>query len=181
MGADNPLFYRRDTTSTPHSPFPTQPPPNPYPATSGRGLLPPATIMTTEIRDFASLLKATAEEPQPQRLLFVFLQPVLPEGHTPEEARRFAAGQGGALDPVVCVDKAPDELTTFADLVAESEQMGADWKIVLIAALAGKDGVAPTSDEAETALNVMLNTVKDGRPLGRFVALTRAGERVNFG
>jgi hypothetical protein len=137
--------------------------------------------MTTDTTEFASLLKAAAKEPQPQRLLFVFLQPVLPPDHTPEEARRFAAGQGGALDPVVCVDKTPDELTTFADLVAESEQMGADWKIVLIAALAGENGVAPTSDQAEQALNVMLETVKDGRPLGHFLAFNRAGESVNFG
>ncbi len=64
---------------------------------------------------------------------------------------------------------------------AESEQVGAAWKIVLIAALAGKDGVAPTSDEAETSLNVMLNTVKDGKPLGHFVAFDRTGELVNFG
>ena len=48
-------------------------------------------------------------------------------------------------------------------------------------AFTGKNGVAPTSDEAETSLNVMLNTVKDGRPLGHFVAFDRAGERVNFG
>ena len=44
----------------------------------------------------------------------------LPEDCTPEQRERFAAGDGGALVPLMCVDKTSDELTTFAALVEES-------------------------------------------------------------
>ncbi len=144
-------------------------------------MLPPGNTMTIEITDFASLLKAAAEEPEPQRLLFVFLQPVLPEDHTAEEARRFEAGQGGALEPVMCVDKAPDELTTFADLVAESEAMGAAWRIVLIGAMSGKNGIPPNTEDAETPLQTMLETIKEGKSLSQFIAFDRDGDPIHFG
>jgi hypothetical protein len=36
------------------------------------------------------------------------------------------------------VDKTLKELSTFAALVAESKKMGQEWKIVFVAALAGK-------------------------------------------
>jgi hypothetical protein len=137
--------------------------------------------MATEITDFQSLLKAAREESQPQRLLFVFLQPVLPADHTAEEARRFHAGQGGALDPIVCVDKGLDELTTFEDLVVESEAMGAAWRIVVIAAMSGANGVEPTTEDAEEPLQMMLQTIKDGRSLAQFIAFDRNGESVHFG
>ncbi len=142
-------------------------------------LLCPA-IMATGITDFASLLDAARGELEPQRLLFVFLQPVLPKDHTPEEARRFERGEGGALEPVVCVDKGPDELTTFADLVTESEQTNADWKIVLVGALAGRGGVAPSEEEVEDALQMILKTVSAGAPLSRYIAFQRDGTPLNF-
>jgi hypothetical protein len=71
-------------------------------------------------------------------LLFVFAQPELPEGLGKDEAQRFNAGKGGALNPIIYVDKTLKELSTFAALVAESKKMGQEWKIVFVAALAGK-------------------------------------------
>ncbi len=137
--------------------------------------------MAIEITDFNSLLAAARAEPEPQRLLFIFLQPVLPEEHTEEEARRFHEGQGGALEPVVCVDKGTDELTTFTDLVAESDRTGAKWQVMLIASSPGRDGVEPTEDQIEKALNTMLETVRAGGSLAQFIALNREGEVVQFG
>ena len=63
----------------------------------------------------------------------------LPEDSTPEQRRRFAAGAGGALVPLMCVDKTPDELTTFAALVEESRRSGPEWAIVFVAGLAGQE------------------------------------------
>ncbi len=53
-------------------------------------------------------------------LLFVFMRAELPEDNTPEQRQRFAAGAGGALVPLMCVDKTPGELSTFAALAEES-------------------------------------------------------------
>jgi hypothetical protein len=60
----------------------------------------------------------------------------------------------------MCVDKTLGELSTFAALVAEAERIEKDWQIVLVAGLAGRNGVAPSSDDAEEPLKMMLHAVK---------------------
>ena len=51
--------------------------------------------------------------------------------------------------PLMCVDKRPDELTSFEQLVQESRQFGQQWGIVFAAALSGQSNQAPTSEAAE--------------------------------
>jgi len=89
------------------------------------------------ISSYEDLLKAARQQPEPQRLLFVFTQPELPEGYTKVQTDRFHAGKGGVLTPKMVTDKALDELGDFSDLVAESLQTGQDWKIVFVACLGG--------------------------------------------
>ena len=133
------------------------------------------------IVDYESLLSAAKQQPEPQRLLFVFLQASLPKDHGAEQASRFHSGQGGELQPVMCVDKTLDELGSFADLVAESERTKQDWKIVLVAGLAGRHGVMPTSDEAELPLKRMVRDVEQGGDLSKYLAFDREGTPVQFG
>ncbi|HQS32831.1 MAG TPA: ribonucleotide reductase subunit alpha, partial [Polaromonas sp.] len=76
------------------------------------------------ISSFDDLLQAARAQPEPQRLLFVFAGVELPDDATPEQRQRFAAGQGGALVPLMCVDKRPDELASFGALMQESSQFG---------------------------------------------------------
>ena len=76
------------------------------------------------ISSFDDLLRAARQQPEPQRMLFVFTGAELPDDSTPEQRRDFAAGAGGALVPLMCVDKTPDELTTFAALAEESRATG---------------------------------------------------------
>ena len=73
---------------------------------------------------FDHLLRAAAADLEPQRLLFVFATAELPDDATPEQRRRFAAGGGGTLKPVMCVDKGLDDLASFEELVAESSEAG---------------------------------------------------------
>ncbi len=115
-----------------------------------------------EIRNFDDLLRAARRQPEPQRLLFVFAGAELPDDSTPEQRRRFAAGSGGALVPLMCVDKATDELDSFAALVSESHLLGREWTIVFVASLAGQGGRAPTSAEAEAPLHTMVGAIKAG-------------------
>ena len=63
-----------------------------------------------EITSFDDLLHAASAQPEPQRLLFVFAGVELPDDATPAQRERFAAGQGGALVPMMCVDKRPEEI-----------------------------------------------------------------------
>jgi len=124
---------------------------------------------------FDQLLKAAAAQPDPQRLLFVFAQAELPADATPEQKKNFAAGKGGALTPLACVDKAPAELTTFDALVEESRQACPPWQVLFIAALAGQEGKPPSSALVDGALQAMVEGVKAGR-FGSYMALSATGE-----
>lgn len=137
---------------------------------------PSATLAAmTDASHFAQLLAAAAAQPQPQRLLFVFAQGELPAGASAAERARYEAGQGGALRPLVCVDKGPQELSTFEALVEESRNACPPWQVVFIAALAGRGGQAPQSAVVEQALTQMVENVATGR-LGGYMALEASGE-----
>jgi hypothetical protein len=132
------------------------------------------------ISSFDDLLRAAREQPQPQRLLFVFANAELPDDCTPEQRAQFQQGQGGALNPLMSVDKAPETLDTFATLVDESHAFAQDWVVVFVAGLSGRDGQAPTSAEADQALQQMIESVKTGA-FGSFMPFDRQGEPIVFG
>jgi len=131
------------------------------------------------ISNFDDLLRAARTQPEPQRLLFVFARAVLPDDSTPEQRARFEAGEGGALAPLMAVDRTPDDLGTFAALVEESRQFGTDWAVVFVASLSGRDGRAPTSKEADQPLQRMIESIKAGS-IGSFIPFDRRGEPVQL-
>ncbi|MFW3614879.1 ribonucleotide reductase subunit alpha [Billgrantia antri] len=129
------------------------------------------------ISRFADLLEEARRQPEPQRLLFVFTRAELPDDPSEEQRRRFEQGEGGVLTPVLCVDKAPEELRDMAALVEESQRTGIEWDIVFVGALSGSGRQAPTSDEAEHQLQRMVESLQMGNTQ-RFLALDRQGEAV---
>lgn len=131
------------------------------------------------IENFDDLLRVARGQPEPQRLLFVFAHADLPGDCTPEQRTRFQAGEGGALVPLMSVDKAPEELDTFDALVEESRQFGRDWAIVFVAGLSGRDGRAPTSTEADRSLRHMIEAIKTGA-FGAFMPFDRQGNPIIF-
>jgi hypothetical protein len=133
-----------------------------------------------DISNFDDLVRAAREQSEPQRLLFVFAGAELPDDSTPAQRARFQAGQGGALTPLMSVDKAPEELGTFAALVEESRQFGRDWAIVFVASLPGRAGSPPTSKEADQPLQRMIEAIKAGS-FGTFIPFDRLGQPVLFG
>jgi hypothetical protein len=126
------------------------------------------------ISSFEDLLQAARQQPEPQRLLFVFADVELPDDCTPEQRARFHAGEGGTFVPLMSVDKKPEELDTFDVLVAESRQFGRDWAVVFVAGLPGRNGCAPTSDEADQSLQRMIEAIKTGA-FGAFMPFDRLG------
>lgn len=82
--------------------------------------------------------------------------------------------------PLMCVDKAVEELTTFAALTEEAKQMNDEWQIVIIAAMSGRAGILPNSDEAKQPLEMMVKTVEQGGDLSRFVAFDKLGDPIHF-
>lgn len=133
-----------------------------------------------DISSFDDLLQAARAQPEPQRLLFVFAGVELPDDATPAQRERFEAGQGGALVPLMCVDKRPDELASFAALVQESGQFGQDWGMVFAAALPGSVNRAPTSEDAEEPLQRMVEAIKRGEH-GAYIPFDAQGRAVQIG
>ena len=131
------------------------------------------------LHDFSSLLQAARAQPEPQRLLLVFATAELPRDATAEEIARFERGEGGALTPTVCVDKAPEEIRDFATLAEESRLTGLDWDILFVATMSGRGGHPPNSDEAVQPLQLMVEAIKGGR-IGEFLAVDRNGDLVQL-
>lgn len=132
------------------------------------------------ISTFDDLLQAARRQPDPQRLLFVFTTVELPDDCTPEQRARFEAGQGGVLTPLMCVDKTADEISAFQTLVEESRQFDQQWSVVFVAALSGRDGLAPSSEDAEKPFERMIESIKAGSP-GLLIPFDRQGQALSLG
>jgi hypothetical protein len=133
-----------------------------------------------QIADFSQFLTAARAQDEAQQLLFVFVVTELPQVHSPDQKQRFEDGQGGALTPVMCVDKHPSELDDFKTLADESRRTGQPWNMVLVAALAGPGGQAPTSADVDRALRSMVASVHRGA-IERFLAFDQNGLVMRFG
>lgn len=125
-----------------------------------------------DISTFDDLLAAARQQPEPQRLLFVFASAELPEDSTPEQAARFEAGQGGALVPLMCVDKTPEEIVSFTALADEARQFGQSWALVFVAGL-------PDGRDVEAPLQRMVEDIKRGT-LGSYISFNTGGEAVRL-
>ena len=90
------------------------------------------------------------------------------------------SGRARALVPLMCVDKRPEELGSFSELVQESRQFGRQWGIVFAAAMSGVSNLAPTSEEAEAPLQSMVEAIKRGEH-GNFIPFDQNGQPVQFG
>ncbi len=132
------------------------------------------------VSSFDELIRVARQQPEPQRLLFVFTTVELPEDCTAEQRVRFEAGEGGVLTPLMCFDKTPEELGTFSDLLDESRQVLQEWAVVFVAALSGRNGCAPRTEDAEAPLNRMVESIKAGT-VGMFIPFDAHGQPVIFG
>lgn len=133
-----------------------------------------------DIHTFDDLLQAARAQSQPQRLLFVFTGVELPDDCTPAQRAGFETGQGGALVPLMCVDKSLDELTSFTALADESNQFGHIWALVFATSLSGSMNRAPSTEEAQAPLQRMVESIKQGK-LGAFIPFDTQGQPVLFG
>ena len=131
------------------------------------------------ISSYDDLINAAKQQAEPQRLLFVFAAAGLPDDPTADQKERFRSGKGGVLSPVMCVDKLPDEAGSFSGLVEESRQTGMGWDVVFVASLSGRAGIAPSSDEAEQPLTMMVEAVQNGA-IANFLAFNRDGEPIQL-
>ncbi len=131
------------------------------------------------LENFDDLLAESRRQPEPQRLLLVFAQAELPPDASDAEREAFERGEGGALAPSVCVDKLPEEIGSFSVLVDEADTIGVNWDVLFVAAMGGRGGHAPNSDEAVQPLRMMVEQIKGGR-IARFLCVDRQGQLVQL-
>jgi len=131
------------------------------------------------ILHYDDLLSAARQQPQPQRLLFVFAQVELPDDASADERARFEAGEGGALAPRLCVAKAPEDGTSFAALCDEADGMDAQWSLVVSAALGGQRGQPPSEHAVDQALEQLVGRVQAGA-LDGLLVFDRRGEALSL-
>ena len=135
------------------------------------------------IEHFDDFLRMAREQKERQRLLLVFAARELPEGATPAQRAQFERGEGGALVPLMCVDKLPEEVASFDALLHESrqfEQPGQPWRLVFTAALSGTPARAPSDGDAERVLHRMVEAVKTGA-FTAYLPFNREGIPVRLG
>ena len=132
-----------------------------------------------DITTFDDLLLAARQQPEPQRLLLVFAGASLSPGATPEQRASFEAGEGGELAPLMCVDKDPHALASFAALVAEAETLGPPWTLVFAAALPGRAPLPPSDSQVDAALQQMVDAVRGG-DVARYLPFDRRGHAVRL-
>lgn len=116
---------------------------------------------------FDKLLKMANEQEQPQRMLFLFAKAET------VKSKKKSKEEKGTLEPVMCVDKLPEELSSFEALVKEADSVSKEWTFMLAASLSGENGLTPTTEDAEPFLNRMTNDVAAGNDLSRYVILDR--------
>ncbi len=131
------------------------------------------------ISSYSDLLTAAKSQAESQRLLFAFARAELPPGAGSAEQQSFTENQGGTLSPIMCVDKLADELSSFKNLVEESQKTGEHWDIVFVTTMSGRNGQEPSHNDAEAPLKMMIAAIENGQ-IANFLAFNRAGELVQF-
>ncbi len=136
------------------------------------------------IQTFDDLLTTARQQPDAQRLLFVFAISELPEDASLEQRLRFKNGLGGALSPLMEVDKLPDELQEFDQLVTESLHFtqgtrAEDWTIVFCAALGGQGRTPPSREDADIPLRRMTDSIRMGE-IEAYIAFDRMGHQIRL-
>ncbi len=115
--------------------------------------------------EFENLVDKVRQQQQPHQLLMLFADA--------QAEKTDTQGMTGSIKPVMCVDKSPNELSSFSALVAEADAVNKDWNLILFAALSGSNGTPPNATDVDPYLNKMTNDVASGADLSRYVIFDR--------
>lgn len=125
---------------------------------------------------FNQIIEQANQQAEPQRLLFLFAKADSPSSKTATEKNP----KSGTLEPRMCVDKLTVELADFDALVKEADSVEKDWSFVFVAGLSGKNGKAPSSDDAGVYLNKMTHDLTIGHNIAQYVVLDRQGRPIEM-
>jgi len=116
---------------------------------------------------FSDLLAMAGEQPDPQRILFLFAATDTTNKSKKRDDKK------GTIEPTMVVDKLPSELSTFSALVKEADSINKNWDFVFIASLSGDMKQAPSSEDAQPYLDKMTDDVMTGSNIRKYVVFDR--------
>lgn len=116
---------------------------------------------------FDELLIRAKEQPDAQQILFLFTSTDVTRKSRKQDTQR------GTISPVMMVDKTPEELQSFTELVKEADAINSQWDLVFIACLSGTGAVPPKLEDTEYYLKQMAKDVEGGTNIHRYVVFDR--------
>lgn len=128
---------------------------------------------------FVDLLLAARRQSEPQHLYLIFTAAELPQDASAEQRSRFAERQGGALTPVMAVDKSPEDLVDFGALVDESAQTGQHWDMVFVTTQSVVSKLPPDPQRVEQTLTGLIERIRAGQ-IDCFATFDRQGRLVHL-
>lgn len=122
------------------------------------------------INTFNDLINAANEQPEPQRLLLMFAK-------TETDAEDSSSG---SITPTMCIDKLPEELSSFEELITEADGISTEWDFIFCGGLSGLNGAPPSSDDAEPHLKKMTNQLASGEGLSQYLIFNRQEQLITL-
>lgn len=124
------------------------------------------------IASFDALLAQARADSGQQRLLVVLLRRSAAEGD--------GDAGGGTVEPVMASDFVLDDAMSLGSLVADADQAGQPWDLLMAATLTGTQGGLPSRDDAQPYLKRMATAVMTGEGLDAYAVFDRQGRPVQL-
>lgn len=124
------------------------------------------------IKAFDDVLRTGLAARIPQRLLLLFVKAVQADTGGPYHIA------GAQLKPVLTLDKVLSGRLDFAALVSEADAIDNGWDFVLLGSLSGRDGMLPSSAEAQQHLYQRAQAALEVGDLSRFLVFDRNEQRL---
>lgn len=117
---------------------------------------------------FQELLSMARYQPEQVKLLMLFTKANIENSHNDVNK--------GVIEPVMCVDKLPDELLDYATLCREADAINKDWDLVFITSIAAN----VEASLIDKSMKSMVSDVQTGQNTAMYVVLDREDNLVEL-
>jgi hypothetical protein len=117
---------------------------------------------------FQELLSMARYQPEQVKLLMLFTKANVENSHNDVNK--------GIIEPVMCVDKLPDELLDYETLCREADAINKDWDLVFITSIAAN----VEASLIDKSMKSMVSDVQTGQNTAMYVVLDREDNLVEL-
>ena len=110
---------------------------------------------------FQELLSMARYQPEQVKLLMLFTKANVENSHNDVNK--------GVIEPVMCVDKLPEELVDYATLCREADAINKEWDLVFITSIAAN----VEASLIDKSMKSMVRDVQTGQNTAMYVVLDR--------